>query len=275
MSDNEKIIAVAYNHSRKAGNPGDVWKHFILVALADVVAGKSGTFQYVETHCGAPVHRLAETGEWTEGIGAIPKGSIDDSGYLSIARDWLKTNQYPAGWVFTARQLARRFAGVQVHLFDTSRNVAAAYPPAEDLRLPGSVSVKFKRENGYLAVEQLAGPDLVFLDPPFHPDAKADWQSLVRTCSELRSRQINFAVWYPYEGDTAESRVLLDKTDSNSWEVRWASSGQRPGRRLKGCGMLVSEGLIPAMKALEEELTGMADRMGAELFIRQPVKQSR
>ena len=38
-----------YDHSSKAGNKGDVWKHFALVTVVDRLPS-SDTFRYVDTH---------------------------------------------------------------------------------------------------------------------------------------------------------------------------------------------------------------------------------
>jgi 23S rRNA A2030 N6-methylase RlmJ len=40
-----------YNHSRKAGNQGDVWKHAVLTAVADAIDVGEEVL-YVESHSG-------------------------------------------------------------------------------------------------------------------------------------------------------------------------------------------------------------------------------
>ena len=53
---------MAYDHARKAGNRGDVWKHAVLVALTDAITTDSSSFRYVESHAGAPLHDLKPGG---------------------------------------------------------------------------------------------------------------------------------------------------------------------------------------------------------------------
>jgi hypothetical protein len=60
-----------YNHSRKAGNRGDVWKHAILMMIADTIPIRNDEFHWLEAQAGAPIHRLQAGGEWQRGIGAI------------------------------------------------------------------------------------------------------------------------------------------------------------------------------------------------------------
>ena len=47
---------MTYNHSKKAGNRGDVLKHAILTLLADQIDIVGETFVWLETHAGAPIH---------------------------------------------------------------------------------------------------------------------------------------------------------------------------------------------------------------------------
>ena len=61
---------MSYDHSRKAGNKGDVWKHFTLVTVVDRL-GVKDSFRYVDVHSGAPSYELGQTGEWTRGIAAV------------------------------------------------------------------------------------------------------------------------------------------------------------------------------------------------------------
>ena len=97
--------AMTYDHSRKAGNRGDVWKHSVLMALADVMDGNDGRFRYVECHAGAPIHDLSENREWRRGVGTISKTTEGEWPYAAMATDWLARNRYPAGWVFVAEGL--------------------------------------------------------------------------------------------------------------------------------------------------------------------------
>ena len=98
---------VDYDHSRKAGNRGDVWKHGVLVALAGIIAKHSGQFRYVESHSGAPVHQLkSENKEWKQGVGK----AVGHSGrYASAAKACVEGGRYPAGWVLVAEELSDRF----------------------------------------------------------------------------------------------------------------------------------------------------------------------
>ena len=267
---------MAYDHVKKAGNRGDVWKHFVLVTLADKLPGNSDTVRYIECHAGAPLHKLKKPGEWQGGIGKILKEAMCSGPYVEAARKW-PPEQYPASWVFVADRLARRFKNVRVTLFDTSEGVAARYQPGiavSDLQLPDRVQVKFQQEDGYEAAER-GTAELVFLDPPFYPDANNDRERLKIACQSLASRGLAFAAWYPLV-ETAEPkdtwpRQLLDLTKSTAFEVVWRPN---PNQKLNGCGMLVSNDIASLLQESKDELTAMAKWMGSELTVRQPSRSS-
>lgn len=258
-----------YNHSRKAGNLGDVWKHFILVELANAIIKRSDSFCYIESHSGAPIHELPARGEWVEGVGKVSDNTSCDFEYISVVREWLKTEQYPAGWVFMANELAKRFKKVEVGLFDTDDKVAATYPPLEEKRISNSIKVNFRQQNGFEFVDKISGADLIFLDPPFYPNAESDWRLLTNVCTSLNLSHSDFVVWYPFY-DSTKPQELTDRTMSFAWEVHWPPYGSERSQDLKGCGMLVSRNLIPLMRNIETTLNGMAGCMKSKLITRQP-----
>ena len=223
---------MVYDHSRKAGNCGDVWKHAVLVALTDAIETNSDSFRYVESHAGAPLHELKDNGEWRRGVGRLAAGNAScDSRYRAIAGEWLRTRQYPAGWAFAADRLARRFEHVEVKLFDTFDHVAERYRRQSDLRVPSNVSVKFQQQDGYCAARRLeaADADFVFLDPPYSPDSSKDWRLVGEVCRTLAERKLKFAVWYPFYWPTRPAK-LSNSTRCTGWEVAWAPAVPSPVR---------------------------------------------
>ena len=269
-----------YDHSRKAGNRGDVWKHFILVALADAIppgADGSKSFRYVESHAGAPLHSLDNNREWRSGVDTITGNASDASPYVTRAREWLRTQQYPAGWVFVAERLARRFKDVEVTLFDTSDAVAKHYRPQPDANIPANVKVRFRHQDGYSGAEELhaADVDFVFLDPPYH---RQDWRRLGRICRTLGTRRVTLAAWYPVFASGPPQR-LCDSTGYTGWEVVWPKKDssapnydidRMPVQELKGCGILVSDTLSELLPDVKGGLDAFAARLGWKFSIRYP-----
>ncbi len=260
---------MAYDHSSKAGNLGDVWKHAVLVALADVVSGNGEPFRYVECHAGAPIHELTKNAAWRRGVETFTTEAPGDSRYAAMAREWLERKRYPASWVFVADRLSRRFRQIQIELFDVSDHVTAQYGALPDVQVPSNVQWSFRQADGYAEVARLGSADLVFLDPPYSPDAEKDWRRLRQACQTLTSRRIAFAAWYPFYWPTRPAK-LRDSTACESWEVTWAPCGRRHSQNLKGCGMLVSPGLAALLPRITEDVRAVATCMNWTWSRRRP-----
>lgn len=244
-----------YNHSKKAGNRGDVWKHFILTVLAENIVLDSDSIHYVDCQAGAPIHNLLEGGEWQRGINPLIDKGTNDNAYVGVVkRYWPK--RYPSGWLVVANIFAKRFKRVKISLFDTSMEVARHYCD-ENLRnltkqgyVPENVGVKFCKDDGFTGAINKSNIDLIFLDPPFHPNAQRDWNSLEKTCIELKDRGQSFAAWYPFFWHT-RPRDLLERTECEAWQVLWSDCGPKPSQHLKGCGVLLSDDLATIVKKRE------------------------
>ena len=62
---------MAYTHSTKCGNPGDIAKHPLLPRLVQHLSEEnaSSLFLYADTHTARPTYVLERNGEWEHGIG--------------------------------------------------------------------------------------------------------------------------------------------------------------------------------------------------------------
>lgn len=260
-----------YSHSRKAGNRGDVWKHAVLVAIARSVPPRD-VFIYVESHCGAPVHQLLRGGEWERGVGHLAKRQAYESNYWQSAQPWVTKGTYPASWVFAAMELASRCARVEVRLADTSDDVTAACHE-QSVPLAPNVHLDFKRMNGFDLAVSVRHASLVFLDPPFSPDAGADWKQLARVCQALTRQGTPFVAWYPFTWPTRPQR-LVDSTGCEAWEAAWAQCGPQRSQNLKGCGMLLSAVVAETLRPDRATLSALAIAMGWEFRIRRPAAPS-
>jgi 23S rRNA A2030 N6-methylase RlmJ len=191
-----------------------------------------------------------------------------------MARDAVEASRYEAGWIFFARAAAQRVSELYVTLCDTAPEVREAYH--QWTQLPGmeNVKVAFEQTDGYLRAKSLES-DLLFLDPPFHPNADADWKALSRTCRLLDKRGIPFLAWYPIYWPT-KPRQLIETIGGTAWEVTWAPFGDKPSQNLKGCGMLVADQVQPLLQAAYGELEAVALRMGqnARINLRAPERET-
>ena len=258
---------MAYDHARKAGNKGDVWKHFTLVTVVDRLGVTDG-FRYIDVHSGAPSYKLGQTGEWTRGIGAVlEEGAIVRShGYLQVASKAVKGGTYPSAWQFVVDRLSR-CPHLEIVLTDTADGVAAQYKESPLRGLPSNTAVCFKQEDGFRSLESVSRAGLVLIDPPFNPDAAADWRRTRVACRSLLGRHIPFLAWYPMYSHTNPTK-LVAATGCSAWEVIWARIGPKPSQNLKGCGMLASPDLGEILQAAEPELQLLASCLGGTLKTR-------
>jgi len=257
-----------YNHSRKAGNRGDVWKHSVLVALVDAIPISGNAFRWIECHAGAPEHLLKPGGEWERGIGDALRQAKPQSPYYERAAEFVGEGRYPAGWVFAAERLAKRCNQVEIRLFDTSDDVARQYRRKLKL-VPPNVNWRFTKADGIGYVRRVSSADLVFLDPPFHPDANVDWSRLTECCRDLVVAGVPFVAWYPFYWPT-KPQQLVDATGCDAWEVAWTACGRKPSQNLKGCGMLVSAQLAALLPGIEKQLVWVAQSLVSDLIVRSP-----
>ncbi len=257
-----------YSHSRKAGNQGDVWKHAVLLAVADALEVGERVV-YVESHSGAPIHQLIAGGEWHRGVGRVVGSHTCESAYRSAVGPGIRRNEYPASWVFVANRFAARAEAVDVELADTSDVVELACNPGRALPVSQNVRVTFRKSDGFDLAIAVASPTLVFLDPPFSPNRELDWRRLAGTCMHLTEQGVPFLAWYPYSWPTLPNWIV-DTTKCATWEVLWAQCGAKLSQNLKGCGMLASGTVAPLLHSLDAVLRPLPVCLGWEFRVRKP-----
>ena len=224
---------MAYDHSRKAGNRGDVWKHFILLTVLTHLLEKGRRFIYRESHAGAPVHTLATRGEWRSGIGQVlpPPSGLEGHAYLrQFDRPLRADDQYPASWVQASALACSLGCELTLQLHDTSPSVHRA------LSDYAGKEVHISRTAGFAAVQRNPAADLTLIDPPF--TSRRDWRLSGESVAHLREQQALFAVWYPVFWPTRPN-TLVERAGAPGFEVLWSRMGAKPSQTMKGCGVIV------------------------------------
>ena len=250
---------MAYDHNYNAGNKGDVWKHAVLVSIAQRI-DVSEKFKYVETHSGAPFHSLTNSRAWRRGIGDILELNASHP-YAEAARAWIDRQVYPAGWKLFVDALAPRCKDIRVMLCDTSKEVADRYNELSSDFTPNHVDGIFKHRDGFAYVRDVSA-DLVFLDPPYSPNAASDWANLASACNDLRNRRVPHIAWYPIYWPTRPNE-LVALTGEMGLEVIWTEMGSKPSQNMKGCGMLLSRELAFLLQAGDPYLAELASLLGS------------
>ena len=116
-------------HNRKAGNKGDVWKHFALAAVADALMSRmdSGqSFSYVDTHCSHGTFSLVGADEWKKGVGEFynKDWGLADHPYFAIEQREHEREIYLGSWMIVNELLRSHGSKGDLRLFDTSDSVA-------------------------------------------------------------------------------------------------------------------------------------------------------
>ncbi len=257
-------MTMLYDHSTKAGNKGDVWKHFALLTVVDRLRS-AGTFRYVDTHAGAPQHQLVPGGEWEEGIGKVLDKcpALRRHSYPETAARWVEGGLYPSSWQFAVECATPRFERVEVYLSDIAKTVAAQYGDLVALDLPENVTVHFHTGDGFVRLQSIGEADLVLIDPPFCPNPDPDWRRLREACALLKERGTQFLAWYPIFSDI-EPADLVAATACSAHEVVWAPTAPGLGGRMAGCGILASRDCGDILAARASQLEILAGCLGGK-----------
>ena len=205
-------------HNRKAGNKGDVWKHFALAAVADALMSRmdSGqSFSYVDTHCSHGTFSLVGADEWKKGVGEFynKDWGLADHPYFAIEQREHERETYLGSWMIVKELLRSHGLKGDLRLFDISDSVAKA--------LKGEAG--YSQSSGFQAV--LSGsrrPDLILCDPAYSEQREQDWRSIRDFASKCRGDDLAALIWYPI---FVKEPPLAAFAEDVIAEVRWPCRG--------------------------------------------------
>ena len=260
-----------YDHARKVGNRGDVWKHAALLSVVDALTfdWESGrTFRYLETHSGAGFFQLRETGEWQQGIGRRTDSASEIAHpYFDLCRDLLDQRHYLGSWRLVRKFLLQHKRGFQLDLYDTSSAVSnMIWPQIERRELQ---HVRFHQLDGYGALENARDFDLVLVDPPYAPRASREWPKCRKALTRLRDSGTSYLLWYPIAWPS-EPQKLVDTAQTVGFEILWAKMGERRSQNIKGCGLIAGRQAREALEAASSVLEKVAGFLDGTLHLRSP-----
>lgn len=242
---------LSYRHGFHAGNPADVFKHTVLVALVRAMQEKPRGIQFVDTHAGAAMYDLAhefalKTGEFRAGIAPLwTREDLKDPwrDYLEQVRAFNPDGQlrnYPGSPMLLRSLLRKNDRLVLCELHSSEQRVL-------EQRFDRDRQVRLIQGDGYRALESILPPPggrgLVLIDPSY--EIKTELEIMATALKEALRRYAHgvYAIWYPLieERDTAPDELPTELgLSGEQWldlRVEFAPA-QRLGRML-GCGMAV------------------------------------
>ncbi len=276
---------MAYDHSDKIGNQGDLVKHYALYLCLKKLFEKHPAdtpFVYAESHAGRAEYVLPEGGGWKNGIGAFSEfvrtgiagaasSNLGEFDEIFIGRE-LKTGMKYLGSTGIAfrllrggnsplRQHGQRFI---MKLWEQS------LPAVEDLIryyhpwMPAHASsnpppiqlVEINHGDGFAGVQNAGKLNFVFIDPPSIDDSGKVFTLIDR----LQKDNTPYLCWMPrtpYKGkDSSKSTKFCNRAASNGvvcHGIQWPPTTAT----CFGCWLAGSQSLDDAIKQACDEIRGL------------------
>jgi len=239
-----------YDHRVHAGNAGDIWKHFLLLEVANCLLDPDGSLVYAESHAGRPDYALRAPGDWEGGIGKIwpVLPSLSNFCYFDILADLnlnLESSSsvrrfepvckqvsrpllYPGSARLIHELAKRKKANLEADVWDNDPNVASSWEGFSLASKPTGLfppaKIAFHQGDGFLGVlsrlcRSPAG--LLFIDPPY-----IDSQDVLLARKLLdRAKDRGWIVlwWYMMDMNTAPDGL-------QAFELQFSEAGLEGGR---------------------------------------------
>ena len=256
-----KPIKSLYHHSRYAGNKGDLWKHYILKELMNVVQPTEED-QILDSHGGPGAYNLRAGDEWKRGLGEIEDDhNIDDSWFDLVWQRFKSSKQYHGSWLQLSEGYLCKITVCDHNpdVITSMRNNRSLSPRPENLNFLETDSFTYLNENA-------SWFKLVFIDPAYSlKDGRGDdWEKIKTFVS--KHHDLNFLIWYPLYGPKKPNEII-SKFDLTGIEIHWPTK-RKSAYVPKGCGLLLSDSLFRNSKNLHCSWRKFAKVLGGDLMVR-------
>ncbi|MDT8409433.1 MAG: 23S rRNA (adenine(2030)-N(6))-methyltransferase RlmJ [Wenzhouxiangellaceae bacterium] len=250
---------LSYRHGFHAGNPADVFKHTVLVALVRAMQQKNKGILFVDTHAGPALYDLADEyalkkREFERGIGQAWASTADKPPLADCRDDYCgdyldqvravnpgpELRFYPGSPLLIANLLRHQDRLVLCELHTTEQAVLAE-------RFASRRGVMVHAGDGYRALETylppVTGRGLVLIDPSFELRNEITVMSAALERALRRFGHGVYTIWYPViEGrDTLPDALpqSLGLSEEQWLDLRIEFPEQQRLGRMSGCGMAV------------------------------------
>lgn len=234
-----------YDHSRKAGNIGDVWKHFALARVFDSI-DKSRVKSYIETHAGWGIYGLEDKPrhrEWRKGIGKV----ICDKRFLNepfIAKVLQRVNpnlEFPGHYSGSACVAQTLLRPSEIILFELCTEAVKSLEK-------NIIGANVRTEDGFRGIDSwnsgrsVSASSIIFADPPY--TNKSDWKKVRLLIQKVRSlpSQVTLIIWYPIFAYSEPDKLKeeLSEVQRPAWMIECVVDKPRakPSQKFKGSGLI-------------------------------------
>ena len=264
---------MAYDHSAKIGNQGDVVKHSVLHnCVLDLLSRpvQDETFTYAESHCGRASYVLPEGGEWKHGIGLLSSKTNEareaspriEAYFQSSLSSRMKVGQR----YFGSSNIVFRCLRSKSHKlrFELNEIDVHAYDDLERFYNPWLANIYLHNRDGYEGISNLVSASLVLIDPP-----NLDPTSISRCISHLRERKIPYVCWTPRNSSSNGNKRESQRSQEfgtltglgRHVVVSWtAPSGA--AQQTFGCRLTVSDDLFDTVNETTNQLISLLSHDG-------------
>lgn len=247
----KRIRMLSYRHGYHAGNPADVFKHTVLLALIRAMQHKDKGIRFIDTHAGPALYDLESEAaqknrEFERGIGRLwtdRPSAGPQADYLSRIEAFNPDGElrfYPGSPLLVRALLRPQDELVLCELHPTEQRTLSD-------RFIGDRQVRVHAGDGYSALAQYLPPPtgrgLVLIDPSFELKSELDDMiEAMRRALRLFGHGV-YVIWYPLiEGrDTApDSMPTALGLEGEQWtDLRVEFPAELRLGRMTGCGMAV------------------------------------
>lgn len=256
---------MAYDHSKKCGNKGDLVKHAVITSIISNICQQNEMeeFVYFESHAGFPNYALNRNGEWEKGILEFWERNIDDNDqteHLNCYMNYCLTEKPYPGFVYPgstdlARTIVRsKGKNYRFIICDYQNDVCAEL----NRYFKEWTKVTVIRGNGLDIIDYIDNASLALIDPAYFENEQ-DCREISNSLKRLNDKNIPFMCWVPrLKTEKGEDNLNRFKTltDNNVQYVNlligWENEDKEDG--LVGCLITVSKDLKDKAEETTKEL---------------------
>lgn len=242
---------LSYRHGFHAGNPADVFKHTVLVALVRAMQHKDKSIRFIDTHAGPALYDLQcepalKNREFERGIARIwdrAPGSGPLADYLALVHAHNADGElrvYPGSPLLLRAMLRPQDELVVCELHPAEQRALVE-------RFDTDRQARIHAGNGYQALEKFlpppSGRGLTLIDPSFEVKTEVDDMASALKKALKHFAHGVYAIWYPViEGrDTAPEALPgeLGLSGEQWLDLRIEFPADQRLGRMTGCGMAI------------------------------------